>query len=136
MPGGPREQGKEDTMPGPLFLHQLDEATSRGCTTPGCTHAHGGALFLTPRCHPGVGVRIEAMDDRHGLPCGAVVGLRCWKCQAPVVQVALRTSLELTPACRHGSALDVMYSEGNLTVSCRRCHGVQGQVDVAPYRPV
>ena len=136
MTGGPREQGKEETMPRPFFLHQLDEATRRGCQTPHCAHDHGGDLSLPPRCHPGVGVRIEAMDDLHGLPCGAVVGLRCWKCQAPVVQVALRTSLELTPACRHGSALDVMYSEGNLTVSCRRCHGVQGQVDVAPYRPV
>src|SRR5438552_6762943 len=130
MPGGPREQGKEDTMPGPLFLHQLDEATSRGCTTPGCTHAHGGALFLTPRCHPGVGVRIEAMDDRHGLPCGAVVGLRCWRCQAPLVQVALRLAFNPTRARGHGGALYLCYSEGNLTESGRRCHGVQGKVEV------
>ena len=123
-------------MPRPLFLHQLDEATRRGCQTPHCAHDHGGELYLTPLCHPGVGVRIEAMDDLHRLPCGAVVGLRCWKCQAPVVQVALTTRLTLTLACRHGSALDVMYSEGNLTVSCRRCHAVQGTVAVAPYGPV
>jgi hypothetical protein len=122
-------------MSRPLFLHQLDEAVSRGCTTPGCTHDHGGDLFLTPRCHPGVGVRIETINDLHGLPCGGVVHLRCWKCQAPVVQVALTTRLDLTPTCRHGSALDVLYSEGNLTVSCRRCHAVQGTVDVAPYVP-
>ncbi len=136
MTGGPREQGKEETMPRPLFLHQLDEATSRGCQTPHCAHDHGGELYLTPLCHPGVGVRIEAMDDLHGLPCGAVLGLRCSTCQAPVVQVALTTRLTLTLACRHGSALDVLYSEGNLTVSCRRCHAVQGTVDVAPYGPV
>jgi len=36
----------------------------------------------------------------------------------------------------HGSALDVMYSEGTLTVSCRRCHAVQGTVEVAPDGPV
>ena len=123
-------------MPRPLFLHQLDEMTSRGCDNPFCTHDHGEELFLTPVCHPGVGVRVEPMDDLHGLPCAAVVHLRCWRCQRPVVQVALTTRLELTPACRHGSALDVMYSEGNLTVSCRRCHAVQGMMDVAPYGPV
>jgi hypothetical protein len=65
-----------------------------------------------------------------------VVHLRCWKCQAPVVQVALTTCLELTPTCRHGSALDVMYSAGNLTVSCRRCHAVSATGEVAPYRPL
>ena len=123
-------------MPSPCFLHHLDEATSRGCQTPHCAHDHGGALSLPPRCHPGVGVRIEAMDDLHGLPCGAVVGLRCWTCPAPVVQVALLTRLDLTPACRHGSALDVRDSEGNLPGSCRRCQAVQGTVDVAPYGPV
>ena len=26
--------------------------------------------------------------------------------------------------------------EGTLTVSCRRCHAVQGMMDVAPYGPV
>lgn len=122
-------------MPRPLFLHQLDEMTSRGCDTPFCTHEHGAELFLTPLCHPGVGVRVEDVDDLHGLPCRAAVGLRCWRCQRPVVQVALTTRLELTPACRHGSALDVMCSEGNLTVSCRRCHAVSATVDVAPYVP-
>ena len=122
-------------MQSPLFLHQLDEMTSRGCQTPNSSHDHGAELFLTPLCHPGVGVRVEAMDALHGLPCGAVVHLRCWRCQRPVVQVALTTRLELTPACRHGSALDVMYSEGNRTVSCRRCHTVQATGDVAPYIP-
>ena len=123
-------------MPRPLFLHELDEMTSRGCDNPYCAHNHGAELFLTPVCHPGVGVRVEAMEDLHGFSCSAVVGLRCWKCQTPVVQVALTTRFELTPACRHGSALDVMYSAGNLTVSCRRCHAVCGRVDVAPYGPV
>ena len=122
-------------MPSPLFLHQLDEMTSRGCQHPFCTHDHDAGIFLTPVCHPGVGVRVEDIDTPHGLPCGTVVHLRCWKCQAPVVQVALTTRLDLTPACRHGSALDVMYSEGNLTVSCRRCHAVYTTVDVAPYVP-
>jgi len=119
----------------PLFLHQLDQAVSGGCQTPHCSHDHGGELFLTPRCHPGVGVRLESMDNSHGLPCEAVVGLRCWKCQAPVVQVALTTRLTLTPACWHRSALDVLYSEGNLIVSCRRCHASQGTAEVAPYVP-
>jgi len=32
----------------PLFLHQLDDRTSRGCQTPHCPHDHGGELFLTP----------------------------------------------------------------------------------------
>jgi hypothetical protein len=123
-------------MPSPLFLHQLDEAVDRGCQTPHCPHEHSGELFLTPVCHPGAGVRIEAVDDLHGLPGGAVVGLRCWKCQRPVVQVALATRPEFTPAYQHGSALDVLYSAGNLTVNCRRCHAVQGTVDVAPYGPV
>ena len=31
----------------PLFLHQLDDMTSRGCQTPHCPHDHGGELFLT-----------------------------------------------------------------------------------------
>jgi len=118
-----------------LFLHQLDESTSRGCNTPGCSHDHSDGLFLTPLCHPGVGVRVEDVADLQGLPCCAAVGLRCWQCQRPVVQVALTTRLDLTPACRHGSALDVRYHEGNLTVSCRRCHTVQATVDVAPYVP-
>ena len=122
-------------MPRPLFLHELDEMTSRGCDNSFCTHDHGAELFLTPLCHPEAGVYVEAMDDRLGLPCGAVLGLRCWKCLAPVVQVALTTRLALTPACRHGRALDVMYSEVNLTVSCRRCHAVSATVDVAPYVP-
>ena len=132
---GRSQEGKEETMPGPLFLHQLDEATSRGCDTPFCTHDHGAELYLTPRCHPGVGVRVEYMDDLHGLPCGAVVGLRCWKCQTPVVYVALTMRLNVTPTCRHGRALDVMYSEGNLTVSCRRCYAVAATMAVAPYVP-
>ena len=119
----------------PLFLHQLDDMTSRGCQTPHCPHDHGGELFLTPVCHPGVGVRVEVMDDLHGFPCNVVAHLRCWKCQRPVVQVALTVRLDLTSACRHGSALDVMYSEGHLTVSCRRCHAVSATGDVAPYVP-
>jgi hypothetical protein len=123
-------------MPSPVFLHQLDEAVDRGCQTPHWAHDHGGELCLPPQCHPGVGVRLETLDDRRGLPWGAVVGLRCWKCQAPVVQGALTTRLTLTPACRHGSARAVMYSEGNLTVSCRRGHTVQGTVEVAPYGPL
>jgi hypothetical protein len=122
-------------MPLPLFLHQMDERVAHGCSTPFCSHDHGAELFLTPMCHPRVGVRVEVIDDLHGLPCDAVVHLRCWKCQATVVQVALTRRLELTPACRHGTALDVLYSEGNLTVSCRRCHAVQGTGDVAPYVP-
>ncbi len=123
-------------MARPLFLPHLDEAVERGCQTPHCPHAHGSAIFLTPLCHPGVGVRIEHLDEWPGLPCAAVVGLRCWRGQRPVVQVALTTRLARTPVCRHGSALDVRYSAGNLTVSCRRCQAVQGTVAVAPYGPV
>jgi hypothetical protein len=132
---GSNEEGKEETMPRPVFLHQLDEMTRRGCDTPFCTHEHGAELYLTPRCHPGVGVRVESMEHLHGLPCGAVVGLRCWKCQAPVVQVALKTRVDLIPGCQHGRALDVLYSAGTLTVSCRRCHAVQATGEVAPYVP-
>jgi hypothetical protein len=76
------------------------------------------------------------MEEVPGLPCNAVAHLRCWKCQASVVRVALTTRLALSPTCRHGSALDVMYSAGHLTVSCRRCHAVSATVDVAPYGPV
>jgi hypothetical protein len=54
-------------MPSPFFLHQLDEMTSRGCDTPCCPHDHGAELYLTPRCHPGVGMRVEVMDALHGL---------------------------------------------------------------------
>jgi hypothetical protein len=122
-------------MSRPLFLHQLDEAVERGCQTPNCRHAHGREIFLTPLCHPGGGVRVEDLDDLHGLPWAAAVGLRCWRCHRPVAQVALTTRLARTPACRHGSALDVMYSAGKLTVSCRRCHTVQATVEVAPYVP-
>jgi hypothetical protein len=122
-------------MPRPLFLHQLDEALHRGCDTPGCGHEHGGELFLTPRCHPGAGVRVEVLDDAQGLPCAAVMGLRCWKCLTPVVHVALITRGDVTPACRHGRALDVLYREGNLEVSCRRCHAVGATMTVAPYVP-
>ena len=118
-----------------LFLHHIDEMAGRGCGTPFCTHDHSDGLFLTPRCHPGVGVRLEYVEAPQGPPCRAAVGLRCWKCHAPVAEVALTTGLELTPACRHGSALDVRYYAGNLTVSCRRCHTVQGTADVAPYVP-
>jgi len=49
-----------------LFLHQLDESTSRGCNTPGCSHDHSDGLFLTPLCHPGVGVRVEDVADLQG----------------------------------------------------------------------
>ena len=119
----------------PLFLHQLDEATRGGCQTPHCAHDHGGELFLTPRCHPGVGVRVADIDDHQGLPCGGVVGLQCWKCQRPVVQVALTRPVVLTPTCWHRSALDVLYTEGQLTVSCRRCHAVAATLSVAPYVP-
>jgi hypothetical protein len=66
------------------------------------------------------------MDALPGFPWD-VVHLRCWTCQATVVQVALTTRLELTPACWHGSALDVMYSEGNLTVSCPAVMPCKGQ---------
>jgi hypothetical protein len=122
-------------MSRPLFLHQLDEAVSRGCDTPGCAHEHGAEIFLTPRCHPGAGVRLAYGDDLQGLPCGARVGLRCWKCLAPVVDVALTRRVDVTPACRHGRALDVLYREGNLEVSCRRCHAVAATMTVAPYVP-
>jgi hypothetical protein len=80
-------------------------------------------------------VCVEVMDALQGFPCNAGVHLRCCKCQRPVVQVALTARLDLTPACWHGSALDVMYSEGHLTVSCRRCHAVYATGDVAPYVP-
>ena len=50
-------------MPRPVFLHQLDEALHRGCDTPGCAHEHGAEIFLTPRCHPGAGVRVEVLND-------------------------------------------------------------------------
>ncbi len=66
-------------MARPLFLHHLDEAVERGCQTPNCPHDHGSEIFLTPLCHPGVGVRIENLDEVPGLPCAAVVGLRCWR---------------------------------------------------------
>ena len=95
----------------PVFLPHLDEAIERGCQPPNCPHDHGSAIFLTSRCHPGGGVRIENLDELPGIPCAAVVGLRCWRCPRLVVQVALITRLELTPACRHGSALDGMYRE-------------------------
>jgi len=95
----------------PVFLPHLDEAIERGCQPPNCPHDHGSAIFLTSRCHPGGGVRIENLDELPGIPCAAVVGLRCWRCPRLVVQVALITRLELTPACRHGSALDGMYKQ-------------------------
>jgi len=126
---------EEETMPRPVFLAQLDEALHRGCDTPGCAHEHGAEIFLTPRCHPGAGVRVEVLDDSQGLPCAAVLGLRCWKCLTPVVHVALMTRVDVTPVCRHGRALDVLYSGGNLTVSCRRCHAVSATLTVAPYVP-
>jgi hypothetical protein len=52
-----------------------------------------------------------------------------------VVRVALTPPVALTPTCRHGSALDVLYTEGNLTVSCRRCHAVAAIMAVAVYVP-
>ena len=80
-------------------------------------------------------MRVEVLDDAQGLPCAAVLGLRCWKCLTPVVHVALMTRVDVTPACRHGRALDVLYSGGTLTVSCRRCHAVSATLTVAPYVP-
>ena len=100
----------------PLFLHQLDEALHRGCDTPGCAHDHSGALFLTPRCHPGVGVRVEQRDVPHGLPCGAAVSLRCWKCLAPVVQVKPPHDLRYTSV--HFSRPYPVRSNSNSTSCC------------------
>src|SRR3954453_2637553 len=74
---------KEETMPRPLFLHELDEMTSRGCDNSFCIHDHGAELFLTPLCHPGAGVYVEAMDDRLGRPLGGVLGGACWEGRPP-----------------------------------------------------
>jgi hypothetical protein len=117
------------------FLHTLDALTSRGCDNPLCHHDHSTGLFLVPLCHAGVGVRLDLHAAPPGLSYAAVAHLRCRRCRASVIEVALATPFELTPTCRHGRALDVCYHEGCLTVSCRRCAAGQGSVDVAAYRP-
>jgi hypothetical protein len=123
-------------MARPVFWHHLDAAVARGWQTPHCPYDHGREIVLPPWCHPGVSVRIEPLDTWQGIPGAAVVGLRCWRCQRSAVQMALTRRLARTPACRHGSALEVWYRAGTLTVSYRRCHAVQGTVAVAPYEPV
>ena len=122
-------------MPLPVGWHQREARVAQGCAHPLCAHDDGAALWLTPVCHPGVGVCVAVRGAPRGSPCGAVVLLRCWPCRALVVQVALTTPVIRTPTCRYGRALDVMDSAGNLTVRCRRCHAVQGAGAVAPYGP-
>ena len=102
---------EEETMPRRQFLHQLDEALHRGCDTPGCAHEHGAEIFLTPRCHPGAGVRVEVLDDS-----GASV---CRRAGAALLEVShtggpcrLDDARRRHPVCRHGRALDVLYSGG------------------------
>ena len=99
----------------PYFFISSTRSPTGGVTLRFCTHDHGAEIFLTPKCRPGVGVRVAVVDDHQGLPCSAVMGLRCWKCHALVIHLALTTRLALTPTCRHGRALDVRYSEGTLT---------------------
>jgi hypothetical protein len=119
-----------------LFLHQLDELTSQGCSTPSCVHQHSDELFLTPRCHPGVGVRVGITDDVADLPCDAVLQLCCWQCHAEIVQVAITRPTSDLGTCAHQSALDVAYRAGRLTASCRRCHVLYFRAPVAAYVPV
>jgi hypothetical protein len=100
---------------------------------PFCTHAHTDALYLSALCHQGTGVRVDYAPDRPDLPCGAILRLRCRRCTAFVTQIALIERVTLTPTCRHGRALDVRYSQGQVTVMCRRCQAPQGTAAVAPY---
>jgi len=122
-------------MPDPVFLHQLDEIGSRGCGNPFCTHDHLETFALVPRCHPSRGVQVDYAADRPDLPCGAVLRVRCRRCLGPVLEIALTTRVPLTPTCRHGRALDVIYDAGQVTVRCQRCHAVQATADVAAYVP-
>lgn len=123
-------------MRNPVFLHQLDELCNRGCGNPSCTHIHTDELYLIPLCHEGVGLRVDYAEARPDLPCGAVLWLRCRRCQAHVVAIALTAHVPLVPTCRHGRALDVRYQGGQVTVMCRRCSAPHGTADVAPYVPV
>ena len=87
---------EEETMPRRRYSYiSLTRPSIEGATRP-CAHEHGAEIFLTPRCHPGAGVRVEVLDDSQGLPCAAVLGLRCWKCLTPVVHVALMTRVDVT----------------------------------------
>ena len=117
------------------FLHYLDEMAARGCIDPLCTEDHLEEAYITSRCHPGAGVRVDYAADRPDLPCGAVFWLRCHRCQASVTQIALQERVTFTPTCRHGRGVDVRYAHGQVTVECRRCHAPQGTAEVAPYVP-
>ena len=123
-------------MPDPVFLHEMDQLLDRGCGNPLCQHSHTDEIFLNPLCHEGTGLRVDDAPDRPDLPCGAVLRLRCRRCAKLAVEIALRERVPLTPTCRHGRALDVLYQGGRVTVMRRRCQAPQGTADVAPYVPV
>jgi len=120
-------------MPSVRFLHHLDELAARGCCDPGCPHEHLQEAYVTSRCHAGAGLRVDYAPNDPGLPCGAILRLRCRRCQAFVTQIALIERVTLTPTCRHGRALDVRYRQGQVTVMCRRCQAPHGTAAVAPY---
>ena len=97
-------------MAGVCFLHHLDELVAGGCQSPVCPHEHSDGLFLAPFCHGPVGVCVGITDEVEGLPCDAVLQLRCWRCHAEITQVAIVAPVTDFHSCAHEQACDVLYN--------------------------
>jgi hypothetical protein len=126
-------------MPDIHFLEDLEADTAHGCMDPACTSTHHHdqrGLFLVPLCHPRAGVRVSMSPVLDSSPFDAILHVHCWKCRAEVSHMAMRAPGTAGPGCLHwrkdtqiGPA-DVQYSDGQLAVTCRRCHALKFMVVV------
>jgi hypothetical protein len=120
-------------MAGIAFSQDIEATLSRGCSDPDCDHDHLHEAYLTPICHTSAGLRVDYAPVPPGVPCPAVLRLRCRRCTRLVASLAVTAPLPLTPACRHGRAVDVCYSAGMVTVECRTCQTPYVTLTVLPH---
>jgi prepilin-type processing-associated H-X9-DG protein len=119
-------------MPHILFLDAMDAMVGHGCANPDCTHEHDDeAMALTSRCHPATGVCIGFTDQVGDMPCALILQCACWTCHTAVGFVAVGPPFTKGPGCRHRGAMDVLYQDGRVTITCRRCDSVAVTCTVA-----
>ena len=67
----------------PAAVADLEKFVECGCSTPGCTHDHGGKSYIEQRCHPGGGLAVFYEKGT------GVVTIECHKCAQPVIKIAV-----------------------------------------------
>jgi hypothetical protein len=101
----------------------LDRAAVRGCTVAGCSHDHGGQIFLHARCHIDAQVSAQYVAPD-------TLQVSCADCGQFVCRVAVeQTSIQ---KCHRHAPLEIEYTKdrGTLHVICNFCKNLIAEVPV------